>query len=149
MSMDDGIRTLCSPSVLLLTALLATFPAEADSCLQSATTQNELNECAGKALQEAEAEMQQVREQIRKEKVEKPEFLEQFENAQRAWLAFREAELKALFPLDAGQYGSVFPMCYALSKAALTRQRIEQLREWLKGTEEGDVCYGSLPIRKK
>jgi uncharacterized protein YecT (DUF1311 family) len=134
---------------LFVTVLLCTSPSgpAGDCCCENATTQHELNECAKKALAEAESEMQRVTRQIRTHNAQLPEFLNEFEKAQKAWAAFRDAELKALFPLDTAEYGSVFPMCYLLWKAELTRQRIDQLKRWVDGVEEGDVCAGSQPVR--
>jgi hypothetical protein len=37
-------------------------------------------------------------------------------------------------------------MCANNELEAMTRKRIEELRAWLKGTEEGDVCAGSYTI---
>jgi uncharacterized protein YecT (DUF1311 family) len=64
-------------------------------------------------------------------------FLQRVKEAQRLWLEFRDAELAAQFPIAKGespqlQYGSMYPMCYANAKAALTRQRTEQLEDLLK-----------------
>jgi uncharacterized protein YecT (DUF1311 family) len=65
--------------------------------------------------------------------------------AQRAWLAYRDAELKAGFPHRSSRiYGSVYPMCASLVGEALTRQRIAHLRQWLTGIPEGDACAGSV-----
>jgi hypothetical protein len=32
-------------------------------------------------------------------------------------------------------------------KLRLTRERIKQLKKWLTGIEEGDVCAGTLPFK--
>lgn len=79
-------------------------------------------------------------------------FLERFKESQRAWIKFRDAELNAIFPLgnsDEGRavYGSVYPMCISGELIRLTEERVKQLKVWLIGTEEGDVCAGS--VRKK
>jgi hypothetical protein len=36
-------------------------------------------------------------------------------------------------------------MCSSLFAEAMTRERIERLRQWIDGVKEGDVCAGSLP----
>ncbi|EDN69294.1 conserved hypothetical protein [Beggiatoa sp. PS] len=35
-------------------------------------------------------------------------------------------------------------MCYALAKTDLTRTRIKEMKKWLSGIPEGDVCAGSI-----
>jgi uncharacterized protein YecT (DUF1311 family) len=56
-------------------------------------------------------------------------------------LAVADKELNQIY-----QYGSVYPMCANNELEAMTRKRIEELRAWLKGTQEGDVCAGSYQI---
>jgi len=41
-------------------------------------------------------------------------------------------------------YGSVYSMCSSFVEKKLTLQRIAFLKQWLKGTEEGEVCGGSI-----
>lgn len=41
-------------------------------------------------------------------------------------------------------YGSVFPMCANGFKTQLTLERVSFLKKWLIGSEEGDVCSGSI-----
>ena len=76
-------------------------------------------------------------------------FIRKLREAQRAWLAFREAELAARYPEQDKRlsYGSVYPMCRRQVLAELTGQQTAQLRQWLAGAEEGEVCAGS--IKKK
>jgi hypothetical protein len=38
-------------------------------------------------------------------------------------------------------------MCHALYKAELTQARTRELKVWLDGIEEGDVCAGSVKTR--
>jgi hypothetical protein len=56
--------------------------------------------------------------------------------------------MKVKFPdREAGSYGSVHPMCWSLYKEELTRERLNVLKTWLDGTEEGDVCSGTVKIK--
>jgi uncharacterized protein YecT (DUF1311 family) len=74
-------------------------------------------------------------------------FIKKFKAAQRAWLVFRDAEVAANYP-DAdsgGAIASVTAMCADTTIAELTRQRTRELKSWLKGPMEGDVCASSLP----
>jgi uncharacterized protein YecT (DUF1311 family) len=135
----------------LLFSMMATQACGAtkDSCYDTAKTQFELNECAAGDLKEADDELNRVYREILKRNAHDAVFLERLKSAQRAWISFRDAELEALFPDPEKQvaYGSAYPMCYANWKKKITVQRTQQLRKWLTGTEEGDVCTGSLPIR--
>jgi uncharacterized protein YecT (DUF1311 family) len=116
-------------------------------CMETATTQLDLNQCASSHLKAADDELNRVYQTILSKYQDDREFLEKLDNAQRAWLTFRDAELEAKFPLGDKQYhyGSVYPMCANLFLAQWTRERVKQLREWLDGIEEGDVCAGSVP----
>lgn len=76
-------------------------------------------------------------------------FIEKLKGAQRAWLAFRDAHVESRFPAREPQraYGSAFGLCRCEELVELTRQRTDQLLDWMRGREEGDVCAGSVQIR--
>ena len=63
---------------------------------------------------------------------------ESLENSERAWLVFRDAQMKALHPHPEKE-GSVSPMCRSSQMAELTLQRVKMLKHMLN-TEEGNVC---------
>jgi uncharacterized protein YecT (DUF1311 family) len=126
----------------LVVALLLLSPPLA------AQTQLDLNARAGAEFAAADAELNGVYQQIRKRYRDEPQFLTKLRDAQRAWIAFRDAELEAIYPPPASgsmqqAYGSMLPMCLAEQKARLTRERTAQLRRWLEGGAEGDACAGS------
>lgn len=132
--------------VLLLTIFLAS-PVLAQS-------QREMNQAAGSKFATADAELNRVYKEILRLYKDKPAFIEKLRVAQRAWIKFRDAELEALYPVGPDEsaqylYGSVFPMCWAVNKESLTRARTSTLRQWLKGTEEGDVCSGSVKLDRE
>ncbi|HEY2915399.1 MAG TPA: lysozyme inhibitor LprI family protein, partial [Candidatus Angelobacter sp.] len=83
---------------------------------------------------------------ILKKYADDPAFIGRLRTAQRAWLKFRDAQLQMKFP-PSNQVGSVAPMCHALYKAELTQARTRELKIWLDGIEEGDVCAGSVKTR--
>lgn len=37
-----------------------------------------------------------------------------------------------------------YPMCRYMAVLELTKKRVEELRRWVDGVEEGDVCSGSI-----
>lgn len=115
----------------------------------AAQTQLDLNAQAGAEFAAADAELNRVYQQIRSRYRGEQQFLNKLRDAQRAWIAFRDAELEAIYPPPASgsmqqAYGSILPMCLAEQKARLTRERTAQLRRWLDGVEEGDPCAGSV-----
>jgi uncharacterized protein YecT (DUF1311 family) len=137
------------------TAIGATAPAAAsttavassggDKCMDSAQSQAAMNECASNSLGAADKELNQVYQQVLRKYAKDTVFVAKLKAAQKAWLAFRDAELEARYPANdkSLEYGSVYPMCANNDLEAMTRQRTEALRAWLKGAEEGDVCAGS------
>ncbi|HOV89229.1 MAG TPA: DUF1311 domain-containing protein [Syntrophorhabdaceae bacterium] len=114
-----------------------------------AETQYEMAKKAGAEFAKADKELTTTYNRILKEYREDKEFIEKMKAAQRAWIKFRDAHIEAVFPAKDKQseYGSVFGMCYLIMMQQMTEARIEQLKLWLKGTEEGDVCAGSIKIK--
>jgi uncharacterized protein YecT (DUF1311 family) len=137
--------------VLVLFVIIATpaYGAKKKSCYDTAESQFELNECAGLKLQEADNELNRVYKEILKRYAGDHLFINSLKSAQRAWISFRDAELGAIFPgIDKRiKYGSAYPMCYANWQTEFTNQRTRQLRRWLVGAEEGDICAGSLLVK--
>jgi uncharacterized protein YecT (DUF1311 family) len=136
------------------TAIAGTTPAAAstaaspssadDKCMDNAQSQAAMNECASNSLSAADKELNQVYQQVLRKYAKDAAFVGKLKAAQKAWLAFRDAELAARFPdNDTTNYGTVYPMCANNELEAMTRKRTEELRAWLKGAEEGDVCAGS------
>ena len=132
--------------VCLLLPLAARAQKPEESCFEKANTQLESNECAAKEYREADAELNRVYKAILEKYKKDPRFIDKLRAAQRAWLAYRDAEIEAKYPHanEPHYYGSIFPMCDSLYKAQLTQERVEKLREWLDGAEEGDACSGSV-----
>jgi uncharacterized protein YecT (DUF1311 family) len=136
----------------IIIIILIAIPISAEnkkSCFDTAITQLDLNNCAAIELKEADDELNQVYKEITKRNGDDKVFLDRLKAAQRAWFTFRDAELEALFPEvnKQSQYGSSYPMCYANWKATVTKERTQQLKKWITGVREGDVCSGSLPVK--
>jgi uncharacterized protein YecT (DUF1311 family) len=122
------------------------FGQDVDACLAKADTQSEMNRCEGVNYEKADAELNRVYKLIQKVYKDQNEFLSKLKISQRMWLKLRDADMEMHFP-DANnqnKYGSVYPMCHAGFSTAMTLQRIAYLKQWLTGTEEGDVCAGSI-----
>jgi uncharacterized protein YecT (DUF1311 family) len=109
-------------------------------------TQLEMNDDARRALEKADQRLNLLYNKILREYRNDKLFIQKLQAAEKAWILFRDAHVASRFPEpdEQANYGSVCPMCKANILKELTEQRINQLKEWLDGTEEGDVCAGSI-----
>ena len=125
---------------LLLTGSLAVVLAQ---------TQGEMNQQACGEYKKADAELNKVYQQVLRENKTDVVFARKLRNAQRAWVTYRDAHVESLYPSanPRFEYGSVYPMCYCEALTELTKKRTEELRRWIEGVEEGDVCSGSVKIK--
>jgi len=108
----------------------------------NATTQGSLNACYCERAHKADVQLNDVYQQLLKTNARDTDFIEKLKISQRAWLAFREAQLEAIFSDDTNPrvtYGSVFTMCQCIAQEELTTDRVKQLRRMLHSSE-GDVC---------
>lgn len=97
----------------------------------------------------AEKEINSVYQKILQEFSSDKEFIKNLRASQRLWIQFRDAEIKARYPNQTpGYYGSIYPSCLSNLKTQLTNDRIKTLRVWLEGIEEGDVCAGSVKMKR-
>jgi uncharacterized protein YecT (DUF1311 family) len=111
-------------------------------------SQSDLNEEAAKNYQKADKELNSTYQEILKEYHEDTIFIKNLQAAQKIWIQFRDAEMKAKYPdREVGYYGSVQPMCWSMYMTDLTNDRTKDLKVWLSGIEEGDVCTGSVKIK--
>ena len=107
-------------------------------------TQSAMNECAAKEAKSADQRLNAVyRAMLSKLKSNKVA-TQKLIAAQRAWIAFRDADLAAMWPVGSGEnanqlYGSVHPFCYYLALTEITEQRTKELQQRSVHLE-GDVC---------
>ncbi|KQY51084.1 lysozyme inhibitor LprI family protein [Lysobacter sp. Root494] len=103
----------------------------------SKNTQSEMNACAAQEFRAADAELNEIYHAILKQHASDALFLKKLKASQRLWIQLRDADLEARFPLAPGQsaqveYGSIYPLEYAIAKTELTRERTRYLRaHWL------------------
>lgn len=137
--MKKSSLRLLSSSIVILLAI----------CNSSAQTQADMNQDACAKYEKADAEMNAVYRQVLNKYKTEAVFVAKFKTAQRAWIAFRDAHLESLYPEPnkLQSYGSVNSMCRCSVLAELTVERAKQLKQWLNGAEEGDVCGGSVRIK--
>jgi uncharacterized protein YecT (DUF1311 family) len=113
-------------------------------------TQKEMNEDAFAALERAEAELTRVYQKALYYAETDPTLkfeglsetvVKNLRRAQRAWIVFRDAHMEAIFPAE--KRYSARPMAAAIVQTELTEARIEQLKGWTDGVEEGDITAGT------
>jgi uncharacterized protein YecT (DUF1311 family) len=111
-------------------------------------TQDEMNKHACTEQKEAEQQLNKIYADILSKYHADKTFIHNMKNAQRAWLSYREAQVKSLYPhKNSAKYGTVYPMCRCHSLAEITTNRIKELEQWTQGIEVGDVCIGSRGVK--
>jgi len=129
-----GIIMKVIPAIVIV-VLCATTSAN----LGNVQTQLDMNQAAFRELEAAEAEMNTELEHLFKLAHAAGELgsAAKLEQAQAAWLAYREAHVRALWPSEEpGAYGSVHSMCVAHELTRLTLARLAELRsmtDWVEG----------------
>ncbi|MBX9409084.1 lysozyme inhibitor LprI family protein [Pseudomonas baetica] len=126
-----------SPRLLLaLTPFLFTPLAHAAIDCANASDQATMNQCAGQDFKAADKELNTVYQQITGRLKDNPDSKKLLVNAQRAWIGFRDAE--CAFSSSGVAGGSVYPLIYSSCMTAVTKVRVETLKQYLK-CEEGDM----------
>ena len=111
-------------------------------------TQAELNTMQYDSYKKTDKKLNEVYQAILKAYKSDPEFIKNLRTSQRIWINFRDAEVKVKYPdREDGYYGSIHPLCISLYLEELTLDRISTLNLWLKGSEEGDACSGSINVK--
>lgn len=128
-------RCLAVAVLLAASALpcLAQESKESQACNQKAVTQTDLNVCANEEAARVDAELNKVYNQILKAAADDADAVAKIKAAERAWVAYRDAYLEAMYPAKDKQaeYGSMYLMEVNLLSAKLTRRQIEALQEML------------------
>jgi uncharacterized protein YecT (DUF1311 family) len=116
-----------------------------------AQTQFEMNEEACNKFKKADTELNRVYQQVLASKAADADFLKAFRQAQRAWVSFRDAHVRSIFPdPNPRAYGSVYPMCRCSLLERITTERTKEIHQlWIDGLEEGDVCSGSCKVKAR
>ena len=139
----------CYLILIVVMVLLNSFPAFAQKGNPNGT-QVEMNAYYCAKAAKAEARMNGTYKQILTEYNEDTVFIENFKKAQEAWATYQTAEMNAVFPpREAGYYGSIQPVCDCNLKEKLINDRLKTLNQWINGTEEGDVCAGTIKVKEK
>lgn len=113
----------------------------------NAQTQLDLNDEANASYQKADKELNTVYQRILTEYKSDTEFIKNLRASQRNWIKFRDSELLMKYPeREFRYYGSMHSTCVSNYLEELTIARVNTLKQWLDGAEEGDPCSGSIEI---
>lgn len=112
-------------------------------------TQDAMSKDACAQAKQADAALNKTYTQIQKEYAKELPFVRKLRIAQRAWVAYRDAQIEALYPNPDKRtsYGTVYPTCRCAALARLTALRTEELKKWIDGAQEGDTCSGSIKVK--
>ena len=113
---------------------LAQNSAEYRACTEKAKTQVGMNACANKEAARADAELNEVFRELLSKAASQPGAVEKIKAAEKAWIAYRDAYIDAMYPAKDKQteYGSTYPMEADLLRAKLTQQQVAGLNEMLQ-----------------
>lgn len=116
-----------------------------------AQTQSQMTADACSAYKKADLSLNDTYKKVLAGYANENVFLQKFKAAQRAWIAFRDAQLEALYPAadKQAEYGSMYSTCRCAALQELTEQRTKELQKWLDGVPEGETCRGSIKSAAK
>ncbi|MGB3541973.1 lysozyme inhibitor LprI family protein [Rubrivirga sp.] len=112
--------------VFVLMATASPILAQPNRFCQHETTQYALNDCARRAMEATDGELNRVYQDLTG--ITTGDREERIRTAQRAWVAFRDAHCDVASSDYEG--GSMRPMVYGLCMAEVTVQRTIQLRSY-------------------
>jgi uncharacterized protein YecT (DUF1311 family) len=137
-----GLRMDIRSGVLLFAAVIPLSIAHAENC-QNAVKQDEMNDCAYEAYKRSDAELNALYKQIMSRTKDDSNTAALLIKAQRAWMAFRDAECTFMTSGSVG--GSVHPMALSSCLERLSRARVMDLKWYLHCSEGDSAC--PLPAR--
>ena len=118
---------------------------------QAATTQLDMNAAASADESDARARMERALKEVRDHAstlgAQGSTVLALVDRSQRAWKAYFDAEVELRWPPNAGDFGSIYPMCVATDRARMCNERARAL-ESLVHVEEGAGCFSRWDERK-
>lgn len=126
-------------------AVFALFAAP----LARAQTQGEMNAETAGEFQAADKQLNSIYQEILSNYADDEAFIASLKEAQRCWIAFRDAQLKMKYPdREPGYYGSIQPMLETIYLTELTKDRIKALQVWIDGVQEGDLSGGTVRVKQ-
>ena len=135
------IVPMFSIALAFIAAPATAWAVDAVKC-NPAGTQLELNACAADELNKADQKLNEVYAALLKKEAKNTAFVQKLRAAQRAWIAFRDAELDATYACQNSNarvcWGSMLPLRYLSYKAQLTRERTTRLQQFLDKGQPAD-----------
>lgn len=129
-------RPIASIFALSILAAFGAAPAAAVENCSHAATQTDINICTDRAAKAADAELNKLYRQVQSRLKDSPGGHKSLVAAQRAWIAFRDAECR--FAASGVGGGSAMPMVMSNCLEQMTRRRAADLKAWLN-CPEGDL----------
>jgi len=108
--------------------------AQFKACTNKDQTQTGLDRCADDEATRTDADLNRTYQQLKLLAKQIPGAIEKIEKTERAWIQYRDAYLEAMYPAADKQanYGSIYPMDFALLRAELTQAQTMRLKELIK-----------------
>jgi len=90
--------------------------------------------CAHQEAVRADAELKDIYRKLLSRAASRPEAVAKIQAAERAWIAYRDAYIDAMYSAKNKQaeYGSIYPMEVDLLRAKLTQRQVAALKELLQ-----------------
>ena len=123
--------------LLALAPVMFTSMAVAVDC-DNASDQATMNQCAAQQHAAADKELNALYQQITTRLKGQPDRRKLLVGAQRAWVAFRDAE--CTFSASGVEGGSLYPLVYSNCTTDLTKSRVQTFKNYLKCQEGGVGC---------
>lgn len=127
------------PAKIMCLALVPFASLHAQDCA-NASSQTAMSVCADQAYKKTDAQLNLVYKQITARLKDDKDTTKLLVNAQKNWIAFRDAE--CAFSTSGSAQGSVYPMLVAQCRDGLTHTRVTDLKVYLH-CQEGDM---SCPV---
>ncbi|MGZ2747761.1 lysozyme inhibitor LprI family protein [Burkholderia stagnalis] len=121
----------------LLLSLAMAANAHAQANCANAPDQAAMSACADRAYKKSDAELNRAYQAVTARVRDNRPLSDKLVSAQRAWVAYREAECG--FSSAGAEGGSVYPMVVSMCLDDLTKARLESLQGYLS-CEEGDLA---------
>lgn len=129
---------------IFIVAVLVALPSA-----YASQSQDDMNRAACADQKNAEQKLNKVYAQILTKYHADKAFIKYMKQSQRAWLAYRQARVKSLYPhKNSAEYGTVYPMCHCNGITEMTVARVGELEQWTEGIEIGDVCTGTRSVKQ-
>lgn len=112
-------------------------------------SQVEMNLDAEASYSKTKMKLDSLHQRIEKEYQNDSVFMNQFFESKKMWEEYKKSQVLMKYPEnDPTRNGSVFNTCYYSYLEKLTQQRMDVLKDWISGANEGDCCSGSIQILK-